>query len=121
MERTEAQGMVCPTCRVDLVMGERHGVEIDYCPKCRGIWLDRGELDKIVENAIAVAQQAAQPAAGSFLPQPNATQSPWGPSAQIHPAYGGSHDQHDSRRHPDHDDDHHGRRDRGSWLSRLID
>ena len=42
--------MNCPICNVALVMAERHGVEIDYCPKCRGIWLDRGELDKIIER-----------------------------------------------------------------------
>ena len=36
--------MLCPICSVDLVMSERNGVEIDYCPKCRGVWLDRGEL-----------------------------------------------------------------------------
>jgi Zn-finger nucleic acid-binding protein len=41
MEDAEAVGVVCPNCRVDLVMAERHGVEIDYCPKCRGGWLDR--------------------------------------------------------------------------------
>ena len=44
-------GLPCPACRVDLVMSERNGVEIDYCPKCRGVWLDRGELDKILERA----------------------------------------------------------------------
>ena len=44
-------GLLCPACRVDLVMSERNGVEIDYCPKCRGVWLDRGELDKILERA----------------------------------------------------------------------
>jgi Zn-finger nucleic acid-binding protein len=43
-------GLLCPVCRVDLVMSERQGVEIDYCPKCRGVWLDRGELDKILER-----------------------------------------------------------------------
>ena len=43
-------GLICPACRVDLVMSERNGVEIDYCPKCRGVWLDRGELDKILER-----------------------------------------------------------------------
>jgi Zn-finger nucleic acid-binding protein len=42
--------MKCPICEVDLVMSERSGVEIDYCPKCRGVWLDRGELDKIIEK-----------------------------------------------------------------------
>lgn len=43
--------MNCPTCQVDLVMSERQGIEIDYCPKCRGVWLDRGELDKIIEKS----------------------------------------------------------------------
>lgn len=43
--------MKCPTCNVNLVMTERSGVEIDYCPDCRGIWLDRGELDKIIERS----------------------------------------------------------------------
>ena len=42
--------MMCPVCDdVELKMAERQGVEIDYCPKCRGVWLDRGELDKIIE------------------------------------------------------------------------
>lgn len=44
--------MNCPQCKdASLVMSERQGVEIDYCPKCRGVWLDRGELDKIVERS----------------------------------------------------------------------
>lgn len=44
--------MRCPVCKdVDLVMSERSGVEIDYCPSCRGVWLDRGELDKIIERS----------------------------------------------------------------------
>lgn len=44
--------MKCPVCEeVDLHMTERQGVEIDYCPRCRGVWLDRGELDKIIERA----------------------------------------------------------------------
>ncbi|NUM31846.1 MAG: zf-TFIIB domain-containing protein [Bacteroidetes bacterium] len=46
--------MKCPNCtNVDLVMSERQGVEIDYCPSCRGIWLDRGELDKILDKAMS--------------------------------------------------------------------
>jgi len=45
--------MKCPICEVDLQMTERQGVEIDYCPKCRGVWLDRGELDKIIEKSAA--------------------------------------------------------------------
>jgi Zn-finger nucleic acid-binding protein len=43
--------MKCPIDQTELVMNERQGVEIDYCPTCRGIWLDRGELDKIVERS----------------------------------------------------------------------
>ena len=51
--------MKCPVCPdTDLVMMERQGVEIDYCPKCRGVWLDRGELDKIIERS-ATAQTVA--------------------------------------------------------------
>jgi Zn-finger nucleic acid-binding protein len=41
----------CPHCDVNLLMTDRQGVEIDYCPECRGVWLDRGELDKIVERS----------------------------------------------------------------------
>lgn len=43
--------MKCPNCEETLVMTERQGVEIDYCPKCRGVWLDKGELDKIIERS----------------------------------------------------------------------
>ena len=46
--------MLCPVCtRVDLVMTDRQGIEIDYCPTCRGVWLDRGELDKLIERSAA--------------------------------------------------------------------
>ena len=43
--------MNCPACKVELKMADRQGVEIDYCPQCRGVWLDRGELDKIIERS----------------------------------------------------------------------
>jgi Zn-finger nucleic acid-binding protein len=43
--------MKCPNCNVSLVMTDRSGIEIDYCPDCRGVWLDRGELDKIIERS----------------------------------------------------------------------
>lgn len=43
--------MKCPACECELGMSERKGVEIDYCPTCRGVWLDRGELDKLLEHA----------------------------------------------------------------------
>lgn len=45
--------MQCPIDGTQLVMTERAGVEIDYCPQCRGVWLDRGELDKIIERSAA--------------------------------------------------------------------
>lgn len=44
--------MKCPICDIDLLMTIRERVEIDYCQQCRGIWLDRGELDKIIERSI---------------------------------------------------------------------
>ncbi len=43
--------MNCPTCNVSLLISERQGIEIDYCQQCRGVWLDRGELDKLIERA----------------------------------------------------------------------
>lgn len=55
--------MKCPHCaEATLVMTERQGVEIDYCPQCRGVWLDRGELDKLLDRAAAQAAPAAMPA-----------------------------------------------------------
>lgn len=53
--------MKCPIDGSDLVMAERQGIEIDYCPKCRGVWLDRGELDKIIERAAADEAPRAAP------------------------------------------------------------
>jgi len=54
--------MKCPICtNVSLVMSERQGIEIDYCPECRGVWLDRGELDKIIERASDQPQMAPAP------------------------------------------------------------
>ena len=49
--------MNCPICNIQLVMSERQGIEIDYCPKCRGVWLDRGELDKIIEKSVSELPQ----------------------------------------------------------------
>ncbi len=43
--------MRCPKCETELKLSDRQAVEIDYCPSCRGVWLDRGELDKIIERA----------------------------------------------------------------------
>ncbi|MFT4300046.1 MAG: zf-TFIIB domain-containing protein [Aeromicrobium sp.] len=53
--------MKCPTDGTTLVMSERSGVEIDYCPDCRGVWLDRGELDKILDRATANLSPAPAP------------------------------------------------------------
>lgn len=53
--------MKCPVCEnADLIISDRQGVEIDYCPQCRGVWLDRGELDKIIDRSAALVAPAAQ-------------------------------------------------------------
>lgn len=56
--------MKCPNCNETLLMAERNGVEIDYCPSCRGVWLDKGELDKMLEYAerkYSLAKLSSQP------------------------------------------------------------
>lgn len=102
-------GLNCPTCRVTLTMTERQGIEIDYCPKCRGIWLDRGELDKIIERSGAIegdrgddgnTTKSAGPRP-SYPPQPQYQD-------QGHGQYGGGYG-------------HHGSRRRKSWLSEIFD
>lgn len=81
--------MKCPTCDVALLMTDRQGIEIDYCPQCRGVWLDRGELDKIIERS-AEASLAAVPA-----PAP--------PTGSAPPSYAQpQYDQHHDPRHPQH-------------------
>ncbi|MHB8843355.1 MAG: TFIIB-type zinc ribbon-containing protein [Nitrospirota bacterium] len=53
--------MKCPSCtNVELSMSERQGIEIDYCPTCRGVWLDRGELDKVIERSTSMSESSAQ-------------------------------------------------------------
>jgi len=91
---TEVAAMQCPVCRVPLAMSDRQGIEIDYCPQCRGVWLDRGELDKIIERS--APQPDARPA-----PQPSAPlhqgsrESPWSAGGMDHGGYGhGGHGQH---------------------------
>lgn len=87
--------MKCPCCRdVDLVMSERSGVEIDYCPSCRGVWLDRGELDKIIERSSKFSNN------------------------------GNEYDREIKRdHHYDNHDDHsfHGHKHKKSWLGDLFD
>ncbi len=53
--------MKCPIDETELVIAERSGVEIDYCPKCRGVWLDRGELDKIIDRSADFVPAPAPP------------------------------------------------------------
>jgi hypothetical protein len=58
--------MKCPVCKdVNLKMADRQGIEIDYCPECRGVWLDRGELDKIIERTM---DQQSPPMQGGSHP-----------------------------------------------------
>jgi uncharacterized protein len=103
--------MTCPHCAVPLVMSERAGVEIDYCPTCRGIWLDRGELDKILERAAGdAAPQAPQ------APMP--PQSPMAPQAP-YPPQGGYDPRYDQRRGHDPRYSHHKRKK--SWLEEIFD
>ncbi|QKC85111.1 zf-TFIIB domain-containing protein [Mesorhizobium sp. NZP2077] len=68
---TSLLGLVCPSCRVALTMSERQGIEIDYCPQCRGVWLDRGELDKIIERSGREASPALQPQQAVFSQPPH--------------------------------------------------
>jgi uncharacterized protein len=86
--------MKCPVCNLDLVMTERQGVEIDYCQKCRGVWLDRGELDKIIERS--------------------ASEMPQRQSAPVN--YG-----HQSGKHHEHGHDEHHYKKKGGFLSELFD
>lgn len=62
--------MQCPRCNVALAMSDRQGVEIDYCPQCRGVWLDRGELDKIIDRAVGELGQPAAPFPAAPPPRP---------------------------------------------------
>ncbi len=55
--------MQCPACDVTLSISSREGIEIDFCPQCRGVWLDRGELDKVIERTLNAAGGASSPAA----------------------------------------------------------
>lgn len=62
-----ANSMPCPVCNVPLVMSDRQGVEIDYCPQCRGVWLDRGELDKIIDRSSRDIAPASPPQPSAAL------------------------------------------------------
>lgn len=95
--------MDCPVCKTErLVMSERQGIEIDSCPRCRGVWLDRGELDKIIERASDL-QPTAQ--AG---PAPVHQQQPMQPHASMHDSDFGKY-MHKRTRGP------------GYWLKEIFD
>ena len=97
--------MDCPVCKTErLSMMERQGIEIDFCPKCRGVWLDRGELDKIVERS-AMETAAAAPAQAPTAPQRSA--SPEGYDREGH--------------RPRHDERYAGGHRRKSFLQDLFD
>ena len=98
--------MQCPVDGATLVMTDRHGVEIDYCPKCRGVWLDRGELDKIIDRAgVGPTARAAEMQA----PRPTDPQPVYQPEPQ-------------RARRDDDDDDHRPRgKRRESFLSDIFD
>lgn len=69
--------MNCPYCKnVHLVMADRQGIEIDYCPNCRGVWLDRGELDKIIERTAAILQTPETPRSQDHPPVPKGPRKP---------------------------------------------
>ncbi|MEI2808380.1 MULTISPECIES: zf-TFIIB domain-containing protein [Paracoccaceae] len=111
--------MQCPVDGTQLQMMERQGVEIDYCPKCRGVWLDRGELDKIIERATPAAlTEPGQPVAAPTPVQAQPVQ------AQPYPARGEP--RHDRREDRYRDDDGrygqgHPSRRRKSFLSEIFD
>ena len=63
--------MLCPADQTPLTMSERQGIEIDYCPTCRGVWLDRGELDKIIERSTAAPPLTPAPPPQQQTLQPN--------------------------------------------------
>ncbi len=89
--------MKCPVDESMLVMSERNGIEIDFCPQCRGVWLDRGELDKIVERAAENQPRVAQRGGSQY----------------------GDYDRggHGSG----YSDGHHNRKRKGGWLGELFD
>ena len=97
--------MKCPVCvTVDLLITERSGVEIDYCPKCRGVWLDRGELDKLIERAEMAA--AAERGLPFVEPPPKAKRGADVPDLlDVERDFAERRRFEDSRRYDDDDDD----------------
>ena len=102
--------MNCPVCNVELKIYVRQNIEVDYCPQCRGVWLDRGELDKIIEASLAETPPAANVAAPPVqppaqAPAPAQPQAPYSPQQAPYqpPAYQQPH----YKKYDDDDDDYH--------------
>lgn len=118
--------MKCPVDgETDLVMTERAGVEIDYCPKCRGVWLDRGELDKILERSRAEGASGAPAPLSPAPPQPQPPQPapyPPQPSYQQAPYPPRKYDDDDKYKYdPRYGDDYYKRKKRKSLLDDIFD
>ncbi len=109
----QVAAMSCPVCRVPLSMSDRQGIEIDYCPQCRGVWLDRGELDKIIERSAAPAAPAVAPATPPVVLQPTPV-----PEA---PRYAGGHDPRYDPRYGHYSDSKPYGKKRKSWLEDIFD
>ena len=105
--------MQCPVDGTALMMTERSGVEIDYCPKCRGVWLDRGELDKLIDRAAPAAAPVA-------LDEPGRRAAPVAPPVQVAPRRQDDDDR-DRRYRDDDDDRYRPRKRRESFLGDLFD
>ncbi len=116
--------MKCPNDGATLVMSERSGIEIDYCPECRGVWLDRGELDKIIDRAGSGAPAAAAAAPGAPVtpPAPQVQQPP-----VQQPQYYDTKRGYDNRGYDNRGYDSRGygqqpyRKKKDNWLSDLFD
>lgn len=111
--------MKCPTDSATLVMSERSGVEIDYCPECRGVWLDRGELDKILERVAAEATPAPVSA-----PAPTPQAPPQQPQYS-EPQYRDDRYRDDQYRSSHHRGGHgqqpYGKKKKEHWLAQMFD
>ena len=95
--------MNCPKCGVTLSVSERQGVEIDYCPQCRGVWLDRGELDKVIERA------------SRFEEREEERRPDYRSDARPEPRYDTRYDDHGRPRHPGDYKSHQGHRRKSFW------
>lgn len=134
--------MLCPVCsQTTLLMTERQGVEIDYCPKCRGVWLDRGELDKLIALAAPKDESGSgsrgePPRSSRSAPERDAFQDEYRPEREYRPEverpypsererpypsererpYPSERDRYEQR-HPEY----HKPKKRESWLGELFD